>query len=223
MRFIFLSLVLANICVAVWGLFFKGAESPLPQKADAVPAVVKTASGLTSDSIEGSGKVANEGEAPASGRCELVGPFLSDDEASSFVNKLASIDVLSRVQSIELPSGVSYWVHLAPEESREAAFRRLAELQSQNIESYVIGRGPLANAVSLGVFTVESLAEFHIEKLSKLGLAPLKTEFERSDNELWVEIERAEAEKMSEMTWSRMMDGLSSQERRQNFCLPVAS
>jgi len=223
MRLIFFSLVAANLALAAWGLFLK---SPSESSAGTASSAVATRSSGP--------KIVGQGAEPVAGGgsgvgvqgpklCELVGPFGDESSAADFVNRLASIDVASTVQTVELPAGSSFWVHLAPEESRDAAFRRLGELQSQSIESYVIGSGELENAVSLGVFTVEHLADSHMEKLVSFGLDPIKTEFERKELELWVEIQPLDAEKMSDLTWSRLMEGLSSQERRQNFCLPVAS
>ena len=155
--------------------------------------------------------------------CELVGPFETLSGAEDFTQRLSSIDIESKVQSIELPAGKSYWVHLLPEPSSEEAYRKLADLQSQNIESYVIRKGDLENAISLGVFTYEELAMRKLESLKRKGLDAKLREVQRTQTEIWVEISPGEAEKMSTLTWERMLNGLSSQERRQNFCLDVAS
>ena len=223
MRYIFISLVFANLCVAIWGLFFDGSESNAVDPVSSASSVSKSATDKVLHNYEESADAASAENSASPKLCELVGPFESDSNAEDFVARLKSIDIRSAIQSVELPAGSSYWVHLPPEESREAAFRRLAELQSQKIESYVIGSGPLANAVSLGVFTIEGLADEHLVSLNSLGLQALKTEFERKELELWVEIQPLEAEKMSDSTWRRMLDGMTAQERRQNFCLPVAS
>ena len=225
MRWIFFSLLVANLVVAVWGIFFKqpsqnmsAAYPPASVSKSAVVLSAKDEQGIGSgDELEGSS------ESRESVLCELVGPFNDVSVAENFQKRLASIDVISSQQEVELPAGASYWVHLAPESSREADFRRLAALQAQEIESYVIGSGELKNAVSLGVFSVESLANARVEALKAAGLEPVKSVFERKEIELWVEIPPEEAKKMSDLTWERMLEGLSSQERRQNFCLPVAS
>lgn len=223
MRFIFISLVVANLAVAIWGVFLKGAPDQAaieaPQSSSVSKAAFDGRDDKAQDGTAGGAALSQDG-VPL---CELVGPFPDNSVAEDFVDRLLSIDVKSKLQTVELPAGSSFWVHLAPEESREAAFRRLAELQAQGVESYVIGSGELKNAISLGVFTVENLANVHVEKLKPLGLEAIKTEFERQEIELWVEIQAEEAKKMSESTWSRMLKGLSSQERRQNYCLPVAS
>jgi len=224
MRLIFISLVVANLSVAVWGMFLRGdvakQERPSVVSASKTEASDSASLGIGPRTAGGEGEREGEVTSPL---CELVGVFEGSSAAESFVQRLASIDVAASVKRVELPAGVSYWIHLPPEDSREAAFRRLGDMQSQGIESYVIGKGVLANAVSLGVFTVERMADARFEAMKKMGLNVQKTEFERKDIELWVEISPQEAKKMSELTWSAMLEGLSNQERRQNFCLPVAS
>jgi len=223
MRLVFISLIVANLSIAVWGAFFRSAPEESQSASVVSTATFKAGASSQVVSSQDGDESAKDEESVSEGLCQLVGAFEGADAAQSFVQRLASIDIKAQIKNVELPAGVSYWVHLEPEETREAAFRKLAELQSQNIESYVIGKGVLANAVSLGVFTVESIADAHFAELTKMGLEPIKTEFERKDLEVWVEISSSEARKMSELTWARMLDGLPKQERRQNFCLPVAS
>ena len=218
MRLIFFTLMFANLAVAVWGLLFLSPSSGASPSLASQPSVVaKTPNELIAlDGGAGSDKNAKK-------LCELVGPFNADVDAKNFVERLSAIGVGAEMKSLELPGGLNYWIHLPPESSREAAFRKLADLQAQNIESYVIGRGRLRNAVSLGIFSQEPIAAEHLAKMRAAGLDAQRTVFERKELELWVEIPPTEADKMSSITWSRMLEGYSAQERRQNFCLPVAS
>ncbi len=242
MRLIFFSLCIVNIVIAVWGLFLRADDSFAAGEAGVAKTAELRAAGseqfdggqldqavhLTSDSPEPF-EEAPEVQLPSvlpgesKGLCELVGPFESRSNAENFSERLLSIDVKSTVENIELPAGQSYWVHLKPELNSDAAFRRLSELQSQGIESYVIRKGELQNAISLGVFTYKDLATRRLTSLKKMGLAPQITVVERTQIEVWVMLQPVEVQKMSEITWTRMLQGLRSQERRQNFCLDVAS
>lgn len=224
MRLVFLTLLIVNVLVALWGLFLldkpvtdnpAAAKPMLEAKVKTItadPALKLNPSSLTAEQVE-----------PEKRLCELVGPFGSDTDADNFGERLRSIDVLSVVERIEIPSGASHWVHLPQEETSSAAFQRLAELQALSIESYVIGRGDLKNAVSLGVFSREDLADAKKAELEGLGFNPVITVKPRTVIEIWVSIQPEYAEKISDLTWERLLEGMSSQERRQNFCLPVAS
>ncbi len=212
MRLIFLSLVAVNVLLALWGFFLRDTSEPVSSQAAPAKSLVAPVAPVPVAEVEEKDAL-----------CELVGPFPDEEQAAIFVERLRSIDVLSSVEHIELPAGASYWVHLPPEDSARAAIERLNTLQAQGIESYVIARGELKNAVSLGVFTVERLAQARLAEMKAKGLEAEIRTVQRTQIEVWVEVAPESAENMSDLTWARMLEGLDQQERRQNFCLPVAS
>lgn len=216
MRLIFITLLVVNVLVFGWGVFFSSpdvvANSAPPKHEDRIKTI----------SVNEETEQLPAGEAQKR-LCELVGPFADDLNAEVFVERLRSIDIPAGIDHVELPAGASYWVHLPPEETTSSAYKKLAELQALGIESYVIGRGDLRNAVSLGVFSKPALADAKKLELEKEGFEPIITVKPRTEVEIWVVIQSDFAEKMSDLTWARMLEGMTSQERRQNFCLPVAS
>lgn len=219
MRLIFISLLVINIVIAAWGLFVKKVEAPEVSQASSLdggqlPAVI-AASDVWLNNDQGHGK--------PSALCEMIGPFDTREGADDFIQRLDSIGVAGLLNELELPAGESFWVHLPAEVSPEAAYRRLSELQAQGMESYVIRKGELENAISLGVFTFKDLAERRRKEIAALDLAAEIRVVKRTEIEMWVILKEGEEQKMSEFTWGRVLDGLKLQERRQNFCLPVAS
>ena len=70
--------------------------------------------------------------------------------------RLLSPDVQSEIQEVDTASGVDYWVYLPPL-ARQASLRQLRELQSRNIDSYIITVGDLANGISLEYFPAKTL------------------------------------------------------------------
>ncbi len=112
--------------------------------------------------------------------CEMVGPFENVSAAKDFVGRLRAIEVQSAVEELELPSGIGFWVYLEPEINRESALRRLGELQSRGVDSYVIPKGDLENGISLGMFSKKELADGRISEMKRLGLSPNVKEIERS-------------------------------------------
>lgn len=155
--------------------------------------------------------------------CELVGPFSDLDKADEFIERLNGIEVSGGVREIELPSGLGYWVYLKPLRSRKDALRRLNELQTKGVDSYVIPKGELENGISLGMFSQKSLADARLKEMTREGLDPQLKEIERSYREIWVMLDQGEGAKMSKYTWESLLDGTNMLERRQNYCLDVAS
>ncbi len=155
--------------------------------------------------------------------CELIGPFESGGVASNFVERLKAIEVVSSLKDIELPAGPGYWIYLEPLASRQEAIRLLRELQAKRIDSYVIPKGELANGISLGMFSKKTLSDARVREMTAVGLAPKVEEIERSYREVWVMLEPGEDSKMSSLSWERAMEGIKGLERRQNYCLDVAS
>lgn len=155
--------------------------------------------------------------------CEMVGAFAAKRAAVDFVERLLAIDVRSEVKELDLPVGEGYWVYLKPTESRKEAYRKLGEIQSRGIDSYVIPKGDLENGISLGVYSQKSLAKERVRKMKVKGLEPLLKEIERTYREVWVMLKHGEGLKMSNLSWERALKGENNLERRQNFCLDVAS
>src|SRR5699024_850404 len=79
-----------------------------------------------------------------------------------------------------------YWVHLGPMASREAALVRLRELHAEGIDSFIITEGELTNAISLGYFTRETLAQRSLAEWRQRGLEVNVRAVERVDRKLWL-------------------------------------
>jgi len=235
MRWIFFSLLILNAATLVWGFVFEDeqlpavhAEKPFPYKEVASLSLLGEGQGeLVAVPIERSStpmaSLQNPVKVDGKDLCQLVGAFKSHEIAQSFVERLTAIDIKAQVRDLRLPAGPGYWVYLEPLPNRKAALRQLAELQSQKIDSYVIPKGELENGISLGLFSQQDLAKSRLQEMQKRGLEPRLDTIERTYREIWVMLEHTEDAKMSDLTWDRVMEGFNQLERRQNFCLDVAS
>ncbi|SMF45135.1 hypothetical protein SAMN02745866_02926 [Alteromonadaceae bacterium Bs31] len=240
MRWIFFSLLFLNAVLLVWGMVF-ASPAPLassqsaPFKYSDVETLVLLSesthtdlanvndfpeSGIASGELDTGSAPPSKDENPL---CEMVGPFKDSGQADLFLERLAAIDISAELKELELPAGSRYQIYLNPEGSHKEALRKLTELQSRKIDSYIIPKGELANGISLGMFSHEDLAEQHLKKMRSLGLKPEKKVIERTYWENWVMLAPGEAAKMSSLAWGRVMEGINDIERRQNFCLDVAS
>jgi Sporulation related domain. len=156
--------------------------------------------------------------------CEMVGAFAGRDAAEGFVERLAATyEIDSAVHELELPAGSRYQVYLVPEDSYRSALRRLSELQAKKVDSYIIPSGEFENGISLGMFSQEKLAKQHVADMKAIGLSPRLKVIERTYWEIWVMLNPGEGGKMTNLAWERVLEGLDLLERRQNFCLDVAS
>lgn len=238
MRWIFISLVVANLAVFAWGMVFDSevqASRPAGNlaKRDPFPNVdeikllsevdvqVDTEGAGVDEPLEVSGPEMSK--EPAKPICEIVGAFQGREQANNFVERLRAYDVQSELKELDLPVGEGYWVYLEPTLTRKEAYRRLSEIQARGVDSYVIPKGELENGISLGVYSQESLARDRFKKMKALGLEPKFKTIERTQREFWVMLKHGEGLKMSNLSWERVIGEEKSLQRRQNFCLDVAS
>lgn len=120
--------------------------------------------------------------------CLFLGSFELMADASAVEQRLLSLDIQSRVQSMDAAAGVDFWVYLPPLASRQASLRQLRELQARKIDSYIITQGDLANGISLGIFPRSDSAESVMQRLRDAGYEPSLRELTRAHRSFWVRI-----------------------------------
>ncbi|OEC32524.1 hypothetical protein SAMN05216600_108210 [Pseudomonas cuatrocienegasensis] len=120
--------------------------------------------------------------------CLFLGSFEQEQQARLVEQRLLSLDIRSRVQSIDAAAGMDYWVYLAPLGSRQASLRQLRELQARKIDSYIITQGDLANGISLGIFPRNDSAQSVMQRLRSAGYEPQIRELTRAHRNYWVRI-----------------------------------
>lgn len=125
---------------------------------------------------------------PAEAVCLFLGSFELMADASAVEQRLLSLDIQSRVQSMDAAAGVDYWVYLPPLASRQASLRQLRELQARKIDSYIITQGDLANGISLGIFPRNDSAQSVMQRLRDAGYEPSLRELTRAHRSFWVRI-----------------------------------
>jgi hypothetical protein len=91
------------------------------------------------------------------------------------------------MRAVDVPTGVyDYRVILPPLPSLQEAFRRLRELKSRNIDSYVIPEGEDAQGISLGVFSSKEASLSHQERLGDEGYRVEIRRIERVTRGYWL-------------------------------------
>lgn len=119
--------------------------------------------------------------------CLAIGPFADVFSGQAVVSQLKSLDIDAAVRAVDKPTGQSdFRVLIPPASSLQDAFRKLRELKSRNIDSYVITQGKNALGVSLGVFATRDGAEKMKARRESEGYSVDIVPIARLDREFWV-------------------------------------
>lgn len=155
--------------------------------------------------------------------CLFLGGFDQESIALAIEQRLLSLDIDSRVKSMDEAAGVDYWVYLPPLVSRQASLRQLKELQSRNIDSYIITVGDLSNGISLGIFSRKDSAESVVNRLQGIAYAASIRELPRTHRRYWVQVAGARQHLLSGSLLSDLKKDFPELEHQQMPCSSVAN
>lgn len=235
MRAIFILLLLTNVAFFGYQYFFADENDVVvsqKNKAPTIPAgdqlqllAEQEGALLPRAKIHAEAKVGAPvvGEKQNAEFCTMIGPYSQLLQAEYAVEHLVALGVAAHITPVEIKEGESYWVYLKPEVSEKEALRRLYELQKKNIESHIITKGELANGISFGRYADYVDAEARAAEIKKQGYEVDIKMLPRMIQETWVVVEAGFAEKINETVWLDLLAKESALEKRQNFCLGVAS
>jgi len=196
MRYIFFTLLLVNLAYFGYADFLARATAPEPR--------VRNSSSPGTDTIyllSENGKDKDERDAQLdkvidnpvrkgvsqTGTCTAVGPFDDVFSGQALVSQLQALDIKTELRAIDQATGENdFRVLIPPAASLQEAFRKLRELKSRNIDSYVITQGDYALGISLGVFGNEQAADKMQQARDREGYDVKVVEIPRLSREFWV-------------------------------------
>jgi hypothetical protein len=112
-------------------------------------------------------------ESAGSSLCFSVGPLSSAEDVERVGDWLASLGGVSDLRESERREVSRFWVFLRPFASRAEAREQVEAMELNSIEDiYVIPRGDMANAISLGLYSHESSLERRLAELKSKGFEP---------------------------------------------------
>lgn len=155
--------------------------------------------------------------------CLFLGGFDEESAALAIEQRLLSLDIDSQVEPTNEAAGVDYWVYLPPLVSRQASLRQLRELQSRNIDSYIITVGDLSNGISLGIFSRKDSAESVVTRLQSVDYTALIRELPRTHRRYWVQVDGARQHFLGAPLLAELMKDFPGLERRQMPCASIAT
>jgi hypothetical protein len=121
--------------------------------------------------------------------CYRLGPFEQFQQLKSVTSQLHKLgaDISQRKETEEVVLG--HWVFLPSFPSWQDARKKVQELEEKGIKDiFILGRGEMKNAVSLGLFKHEASAKRRLAQLKKIGIKP-RVETQQTTTELiWLDI-----------------------------------
>ena len=155
--------------------------------------------------------------------CLYLGGFDQESIALAIEQRLLSLDIDSRVTSVDEAAGIDYWVYLPPLVSRQASLRQLRELQSRNIDSYIITVGDLSNGISLGIFSRKDSAESVVSRLQGIDYVASIRELPRTHRSYWVQVAGARQHLLSDSLLGDLIRDFPELEHQQMPCSSIAN
>ncbi len=121
--------------------------------------------------------------------CLAMGPFKADQPVEDLLIWLKGNggEVTSRWSEQQTPS--RYWVYLPPLETVQQARVVLRRLKDDGLEDYVrVMRGPMRNAISLGLFSRRDTADRRLVELRAKGYDPQLDIRYKSERVRWLDV-----------------------------------
>jgi hypothetical protein len=121
--------------------------------------------------------------------CGFLGPFAEPITVRQVAGRLKRAQIDARLYSESTSISPVYWVYLKPAASRAGALAALRELQAARIESFIVGEGEDANAISLGFFKKRESAESIQKQRIEQGYDAKLIKKERHRDQYWVVVQ----------------------------------
>ena len=139
--------------------------------------------------------------------CYTLGPFPRRDDAEVVIELLRpsarAADIRREVDEQE----IGYWVVIPPLENESAAIAKVRDLKAAGItDVWRFNRGRLANAISLGLFARENLAQAHRENISRKGFAAEVRPRIGEKSTYWIDARFSEVQDIGDGVWLRITD-----------------
>ncbi len=132
--------------------------------------------------------------------CFTLGPFKDEADAGRMYKALLALDVRAEQRLSERRVLKGYWVYLPPLKSYADARRKVQVLQEKGLDDmYIMGKGEVANAISLGLFSRKSTATERFNQVRRIDPATMMKPRHRVIKEKWLEltVDSAQTEKIA--------------------------
>lgn len=225
MRYIVVFLVLANLGYLSWHLY--APTQPIPDSAVAPRPLLQQGLQLLNEFNEQSAQMA-QAQVVASRPCYLVGDFNSIDDANSFLSQISAIGYRAELHLSGETLTPNYRVYLPPASNREIATITLDGLSERlsgenlQVETYLITRGLLENAIALGVFSEIDGARRVRDQVTELGYLVEIEEIPRSTGALQLVLAKSDFSSLDIAEWLEFAGDRPDLTYSENLCETIA-
>lgn len=222
MRSLFLLLLLLNILYALWQLqdgiadraWLAQADKPLePRQLGMQSNPENPEKGLSS--------VAPVPE-PGTVLCVSLGSFPERARAEQLRQRMMALGIGSDLVVREVAGTVDFWLVLSVTGGRSVALAKLADLQEQGVDSFLITQGALANNLSLGVFGREDYAQARLVQLRDMGYQVRLEPVEKLGREHLVQVHSEDRRLVDQSLLTRLRETFPQLQHQYLPCRAVA-
>ncbi len=226
MRFIAITLFVANIAMACWWTAGNQAARVAPDDAPEWVARVNVPQlKLLEEVIEpgDARQVASPLLEAAPRSCRMLGPVAEQGAATHLAAKLAAFGFSADVQPVEQTIGQSHWIYLENSPLPDDVSARHAILHARGIDSFIISEGPLSGHIAVGVYASEDAAAARLEEMRRRGLAPRTMITSQTQTEYWITVVPGPSHLITGSGWKSALHPDIPLQEKEIFCLDVAS
>ena len=155
-------------------------------------------------------------------QCSIVSGFADQPQAEAFVERARAMN-LQAVLEIEAPQA-EFRLYLPPTPSREIASAILNDLDERlmeeelGLDTYLITRGELENAIALGLFDSRARAEALRNQVAELGYGPRIEEISLAESRIQVFLRPPQSDRIDEPEWLDLSAESEGLTRLENLC-----
>jgi len=135
--------------------------------------------------------------------CFTLGPFKNESDAGQMYKALRKLEVAVEQRLVERRIPRGYWVYLPPLKSYSAARRKVQELEAMGLDDmYIMGKGEMKNAISLGLFKRKSTATERFNQVRRLDPSTVMRPQHKTVKEKWLDlaVDSQDTDKVADIT-----------------------
>lgn len=185
MRWVFFSLLVLNVVYLVVSLVQQAPEMAAP----AVALKELQAPATLTLIAEAQAEVTAGDSVSRVHLCPVIGPWSDVATAERALAQLRDVGYRGQLEQVQAVRERLHWVYIPGGDSREVAIRRLRELQSLGVDSFIVNEGADQNAISLGYYSNGASAKGVLSKMRAAGYPVEIRETAKTINEIWLNLE----------------------------------
>ena len=122
--------------------------------------------------------------------CELIGPFVTEQNLEEAQAKLASAGFESEPLHRSSPPNARFWAYISAQDDRKSMLAKLAMLRKNNIDGHLLQHGERIHTISLKYFANRAEATEFIDRVAQLNVLAEVIDLNRENKKLWLKIPR---------------------------------